>query len=79
MGYTFNWEDIEDLCKMLGLQRKYKTSTYSGIGPDGRYRRVTIHAKHRKNIAIDTLNQIAKEQLLFSSVKEMYEFYKRNK
>jgi hypothetical protein len=79
MGYTFNWKEIEDLCRMLGLKRKYKTSTYSGIGPDGKYRRVTIHAKHPGNIALNTLNKIAKEQLLFSSVKEMYEFYQRNK
>ena len=61
MGYTFTWDDIESLCKMMGLTRKYKTSTYSGIGPDGKYRRVTIHAKHPENIAHGTLNRIAKE------------------
>jgi hypothetical protein len=79
MGYTFSWKEIEDLCKILGLKRKYKTSTYSGIGADGKYRRCTIHAKHPGNVGIGVLNKIAKEQLLFSSVKEMYEFYQKNK
>lgn len=79
MGYTFTWNDIEALCNMIGLKRKYRTSTYSGICSDGKYRRVTIHAKHSGNIALNTLNKIAKEQFLFSSVKEMYEYYQRRK
>lgn len=32
MGYTFTWDEIESLCKIMGLRRKYKTSTYSGVG-----------------------------------------------
>jgi hypothetical protein len=71
MGY----DDIETICKMLGMRRKYKTATYSGHGPDGLYRRCTIHSYHKGNIGAGLLNKIAKEQLLFSSIKEMYDFY----
>lgn len=74
MGYTFTWDDLERICKKLNMRRQGKTSVWTGIGPDGQQRTCTIHAKHKENIGSGLINEIAKQQLLFSSVEEMYEF-----
>ncbi len=77
MGYTFKWDDLEKICKNLNMQRQGKTSIWKGTGPDGKMRTCTIHAKHKGTIGAGLVNKIAKEQLLFSSVEEMYHFYKQ--
>lgn len=35
MGYTFTWDDIEKVCRKLGMKRQGKTAIWKGIGPDG--------------------------------------------
>jgi hypothetical protein len=74
MGYAFTWDDLERICRKLNMRRQGKTSVWTGIGPDGQKRTCTIHAKHKGTIGSGLINEIAKQQLLFSSVEEMYEF-----
>ncbi len=79
MGYTFTWDELIKICKKLGMKQQGKTSVWTGIGPDGIMRTCTIHAKHKGNIGPGLANKIAKKQLLFDSVEEMYIFLKQNK
>ena len=76
MGYTFTWDDLEKICRKLGMERYGKTSIWKGIGPDGIMRTTTIHAKHPGTISPGLIGRIAKEQLYFESVEEMYRFLK---
>ena len=76
MDYTFTWDDLEKICRKLKMKRQGKTSIWSGIGPDGRSRTCVIHAKHKGNIGPGLIGKIAKRQLLFESVEEMYKFLK---
>lgn len=74
MGYTFSWDDLERICRKLNMARQERTSIWTGIGADGKRRTCTIHSKHKGNIGLGLVNEIAKKQLLFDSVEEMYEF-----
>ena len=74
MGFTFTWADLERICKKLNMARQGKTSVWTGIGPDGKRRTCTIHSKHKGNIGPGLATNIAKQQLLFNCVEEMYEF-----
>jgi len=76
MGYTFTWEQLERICRKLNMERQGKTSVWKGITPDGKMRTCIIHAKHKGNIGPGLISKIAKEQLLFDSVEELYNFYK---
>lgn len=77
MGYTFSWEDLEKICKKLNMKRQGKTSVWTGIASDGKQRTCTIHSKHKGTIGPGLINKIAKEQLLFTSLEEMYLFLKK--
>jgi hypothetical protein len=74
MGYTFTWDDLERICQKLNMKRQGNTSVWAGIGPDGRLRKCTIHAKHKGNIGSGLVSKIAKQELLFESIEEMYRF-----
>lgn len=50
MGYTFTWDDIEQICRKLGMKRQGKTAVWKGLGPDGIKRTCIIHAKHKGNV-----------------------------
>ena len=76
MGYTFTWDDLEKICIKLNMKRQGSTSVWAGIGPDGIQRKCTIHAKHKGNIGVGLVNKIAKQELLFKSVEDMYRFLK---
>lgn len=76
MGYTFTWKDIEKICRKLGMGRQGKSSVWTGIGPGGKLRTTTIHSKHKGTIGAGLVSKIAKEQLYFESVEEMYKFIK---
>jgi hypothetical protein len=76
MGYTFTWKDIEKICRKLGMERQGKSSVWTGVGPDGKIRTTTIHSKHTGNVGSGLVNEIAKKQLYFNSVEEMYKFLK---
>lgn len=76
MGYTFTWDDLEKICRKLGMERHGKSSIWKGVGPDGIMRTTTIHAKHKGLIGPGLSSKIAKEQLHFESVEEMYRFLK---
>ena len=56
------------------MKRQGKTSVWTGIGPDGKQRTCTIHAKHKGSIGTGLITNIAKKQLLFDSVEDMYIF-----
>lgn len=76
MGYTFTWDDLEKICRKLNMKRQGNTSIWAGIGPDGIQRKCTIHAKHKGNIGPGLVSKIAKQELLFESVEELYIFMK---
>lgn len=76
MGYTVSWDDLEKICINLNMKRQGKTSVWKGIGPDGKMRTCIIHAKHKGAIGSGLANRIAKEQLLFESIEQMYFFLK---
>jgi len=77
MGYTFTWDDIEQICLKLGMKRQGKTSVWKGIGPDGIKRTCIIHAKYKGNVGSGLIQKIATKELKFASVEEMYYFLKR--
>lgn len=74
MGYTVSWDDLEKVCLKLNMRRQGKTSVWKGIGSDGKMRTCIIHAKHKGTIGAGLASRIAKEQLLFESIEEMYRF-----
>lgn len=78
MGYVLMWNDLIRICKRLNLHRVGKTSVWKGIGADGKVRVCTIHSTHRKPIGAGLLREIATQQLLFSSVDELYGWFKEN-
>lgn len=78
MGYTFTWDDLEKICVKLNMKRQGNTSIWAGIGADGIQRKCTIHAKHKGNIGVGLVSKIAKQELLFNSVEDMYQFSKKS-
>ncbi|MDA8336352.1 MAG: hypothetical protein M0Z41_15425 [Peptococcaceae bacterium] len=74
MGYTFTWDDIEKICRKLGMKRQGKSAVWKGIGDDGIKRTCIIHAKHKGSVGNGLVQKIATEELKFSSVEEMYRF-----
>jgi len=76
MGYTFTWDDLERICLKLNMKRQGNTSVWAGVGSDGKLRKCTIHAKHKGNIGPGLVSKIAKHELLFETVEEMYRFLK---
>ncbi|AGL00512.1 hypothetical protein Desgi_0971 [Desulfoscipio gibsoniae DSM 7213] len=76
MGYTFTWDDIEQICRNLGMKRQGKSAVWKGIGPDGIKRTCIIHAKHKGNVGSGLIHKIATKELKFASVEEMYHFFK---
>ncbi len=78
MGYTFTWDDIEKICRKLGMKRQGKTSVWKGTGPDGVKRTCIIHAKHKGNVGAGLVQKIATRELGFASVEEMYRFLKED-
>ncbi len=74
MGYTFTWDDIEKICRKLGMNRQSKTAVWKGIGPDGVKRTCIIHAKHKGNVGSGLARKIATKELGSASVEEMYRF-----
>jgi len=74
MGYTFTWDDIEKICRKLGMRRQGKTAVWKGVGPDGVKRTCIIHAKHKENIGTGLAQKIATRELGFSSLEKMYNF-----
>lgn len=77
MGYTFSWDDIEQICRRLGMMRQGKSAVWKGTGPDGIKRTCIIHAKHKGNVGSGLVQKIATKELKFASVEEMYHFLKR--
>ncbi len=65
----------EDMSQ-AGMERQGKSSVWTGIGSDGKIRTTTIHSKHTGNVGPGLVNEIAKKQLYFNSVEEMYKFLK---
>ena len=76
MGYTFTWDDLEKICLKLNMKRQRNTSVWAGVGSDGIQRKCTIHAKHKGNIGVGLVSKIAKQELKFDSVEDMYRFLK---
>ncbi len=76
MGYTFSWDDIEKICRKLGMKRQGKTAVWKGDGLDGVKRSCIIHAKHKGNVGSGLAQKIAIKELKFASVEEMYRFLK---
>jgi len=74
MGFTFTWEDIEKICRKLGMERQGKTSVWKGTGPDGTKRTCVIHSKHKGNVGSGLAQKIATRELKFKSLEEMHKF-----
>ncbi|MCL6478494.1 MAG: hypothetical protein K6T65_08755 [Peptococcaceae bacterium] len=81
MGVTFTFEDVEEICRRLGLSVRKSKNNYvlEGTDPDGNFLRVSVHWKAGgRNLAKGTVNQIAKD-LGFKDVADMRDFLQNRK
>jgi hypothetical protein len=74
MGYSFTWKDIQKICTGLGMERQGKTNIWKGVGGDGIKRAATIHPDHKGTLGPGLACRIAKEQLKFQSIEDMYRY-----
>lgn len=81
MGVTFNFADIREICRRLGLSVRKSGSSYvlEGTDPEGNFLRVSVHWKaDGRNLAKGTVGQITKD-LGFKNVADMRDFLHNKK
>lgn len=81
MGVTFNFEDIREICRRLGLSVRKSGSNYvlEGTDPEGNFLRVSFHWKaDGRNLAKGTVGRIGKD-LGFKNVADMRDFFHNKK
>ena len=73
MPPQFNFGDIEQICRRLGMSAQKGKVLWRGIGTDGQYRQTTIHS-HGDGAPVSSTARAMAKQLKFNDVDNMDNF-----
>lgn len=77
MVYTFTWDDIEKICRKLGMIRQGKTFRLERCGTGRRYANMHNSCKAQGQCGCWAGTKNCYQGVRFSSVEEMYRFLKK--